>query len=459
MPINIPNGWIRRKYQKGLWDYLEKGGKRAVAVWHRRAGKDDVALHWAAVATTEKVGTYWHMLPEAAQARKAIWDAINPHTGIRRIDEAFPKEIRSNTNEHEMFIRFRNGSTWQVVGSDNFNSLVGSPPIGVVFSEWSIANPAAWSYIRPILAENGGWAIFIYTPRGKNHGYSLLQVAKDSKDWYHEVLTADKTGVFSTDTLAQELKEYTADLGIEGGRAMYEQEYFCSFEAAVLWAVYGASMTRMASDNRIVKNLYDTNLPVYTAWDLGYSDHTSIWFYQVVMNEVRLIDYHEDRLKDVPHYCDYLKEKTKVRGFRYERHYVPHDAANKLQAAGGRSIQELMFAEGIQAHVIPATAEESAINATRAMLDITYIDGQYCEIGIEHAKQYHYRFDERLNDLSRKPVHDKHSHGCKALEIIARVWHNPIQESPTPAPKYLHDMTADDLFWGDKTRKVIHERY
>ena len=86
MEITLPNQWRPRGYQRRLWNYLEGGGKRAVAVWHRRAGKDEVCLHWAACAALQRVGNYWHMLPEASQARKAIWDAINPHTGRRRIE-------------------------------------------------------------------------------------------------------------------------------------------------------------------------------------------------------------------------------------------------------------------------------------------------------------------------------------------------------------------------------------
>src|SRR3712207_6376859 len=137
--IRLPYAWSPRPYQRGLWSYLEQGGRRAVEVAHRRWGKDEVALHWTAVAAHQRVGAYWHMLPEAAQARKAIWDAVNPHTGKRRIDEAFPPVLRETTREAEMFIRMDNGSTWQVVGSDNFNSLVGSPPIGLVASEHALA--------------------------------------------------------------------------------------------------------------------------------------------------------------------------------------------------------------------------------------------------------------------------------------------------------------------------------
>ena len=130
MEISLPNNWNPRPYQFALWKYLENGGKRGLAVCHRRWGKDDLALHWTAVAAHQRVASYWHMLPQYEQARKAIWTAVNPHTGLRRIDEAFPKEVRASTDEQGMFIRFRNGSTWQVVGSDNYNSLVGAPPAG-----------------------------------------------------------------------------------------------------------------------------------------------------------------------------------------------------------------------------------------------------------------------------------------------------------------------------------------
>src|SRR3990167_557857 len=142
--IRLPhNGRAPPGHQERLWKFLEDGGKRAIAVCHRRWGKDEVSLHRTAVAAFERPATYWYLLPEQTQGRRAIWEAVNPHTGIRRINEAFPLEARANTRENEMTIRFINGSMWHVVGSDNYDSLVGSPPAGVVFSEWALAKPAA----------------------------------------------------------------------------------------------------------------------------------------------------------------------------------------------------------------------------------------------------------------------------------------------------------------------------
>ena len=188
-------------------------------------------MHWAAIAAMRRSATYWHMLPEAAQARKAIWDAVDPHTGNRRIDQAFPKELRETTRDQDMLIRFKNGSTWQVLGSDNYNSLVGSPPAGVVFSEWALAKPEARAFLRPILAENGGWQLYVTTPRGPNHAKASFEVAKADTQSFAQVLTARETSVFTKQQLARELAAYQAEYGLDRGMALFEQEYLCSFEA------------------------------------------------------------------------------------------------------------------------------------------------------------------------------------------------------------------------------------
>jgi len=230
--ITIPHNWMPRPYQDNLWDYLETGGKRACAIWHRRSGKDDVCLHWTATAAMKRVATYWHMLPEASQARKAIWDAVNPHTGKRRIDEAFPQEIRATTREQEMMIRFKNGSTWQVMGSDNYDSQVGSPPAGLVFSEWALADPAAWAYLMPIVSENNGWCLFISTPRGENHCKTTYEFGITEPGWFSELLTVNDTTVFSEKQLASIRRELISQYGPSRGEAMFKQEYYCSWSAA-----------------------------------------------------------------------------------------------------------------------------------------------------------------------------------------------------------------------------------
>ena len=223
--VIIPNQWEPRSYQKPLYNQFghDKKFQRASVIWHRRAGKDSTVLNLTARDMHKRVGTYWHLFPEQAQARKAIWNGIDGQSR-RIIDQFLPPEIRSSKSEQEMLIRTTCGSTWQMAGSDNYDSLVGSNPIGVVFSEWALANPAAWDYIRPILRENGGWALFITTPRGRNHAYTTHMTAQTNDSWFDQLLTVDDTGVLTQ-----------ADIDAERAEGMPEskiqQEFYCSFEA------------------------------------------------------------------------------------------------------------------------------------------------------------------------------------------------------------------------------------
>jgi phage terminase large subunit len=244
---------------------------RADVAAHRRWGKDDIALNWTARACHQRIGTYWHLLPEASQARKAIWDAINPHTGKRRIDEAFPEALRAQTLNNEMFIRFKCGSSWQVIGSDNYNSLVGSPPIGITFSEWQLARPEAWTYMRPILAENGGWALFLWTSRGRNHAVRAFEAReRDKANWFTQKSTALETSVFTVEQLDRERQELIDEAGSEEeGDAKFRQEYLVDFDAAVPGSYFGAQIKLATDEGRIGAYSHIPSLKVDTAWDIG----------------------------------------------------------------------------------------------------------------------------------------------------------------------------------------------
>jgi hypothetical protein len=449
--IQLPNRWQPRPYQRAAWDYLEAGGKRAVVVAHRRWGKDEIALHHTAVAAHLKVGTYWHMLPEASQARKAIWNAINPHTGMRRIDEAFPVELRETTLNNEMFIRFKNGSTWQVVGSDNFNSLVGSPPVGVVFSEYSIANPRSWGILRPILLENGGWALFIYTPRGKNHGHALLQSAKEGERWFSEVSPVSKTKAIPAEALAEELREMIRENGEEFGRSLYMQEWECSFEAAILGAFYGLDMVRAQETGRIGSVPYQPQLPTYTAWDLGYRDDTAIWFYQMVRGEVHVIDFEARSGLNIADLAKIVIDKP----YHYAKHYLPHDARAKTLSSGGKSIIE-QLAEHLglaNLTVVPEIGLQNGIQAVRMMLPNVWFDDANCADGLEALRQYQREYDDDKRAFRESPRHDWTSHPADAFRMLAVAWGNepkPIKVDPSRPLIVggLNQATMNDMWAG-----------
>ena len=431
MIIQLPYKWLPRAYQMRLWFYLENGGKRAAAVWHSRAGKDEVALHWTAVATQQRVGNYWHMLPEASQARKAIWDAVNPHSGRRRIDEVFPKEIRKSQSDQEMKITFKNGSTWQVVGSDNYDSLVGSTPIGVVFSEWSLANPLSWAFLRPILLENGGWSVFIYTSRGQNHGADLYNQARSDPGWYAERLTVDDTNIFTKEQLEGERRELMALYGDNVGDGIFRQEYYSSFDAAVMGSVYGEWIEKAEKEGRIVPNLYDPELEVYTAWDLGYDDSTVIIYYQIALDGIRIIDCDSASQQDIPYYCGLLREKP----YTYHKaHNVPHDAANKLLAAAGKSIVQQAYELGVKMKVIPSSSQGNQLAALRQSLPRMWFDSINAAKVVKALKNYRFKYDEKLKMFSHEPIHDDNSHYCFVgdTEIITRYGKRQISQlSPT----------------------------
>lgn len=411
--LELPNNWEPRPYQRSLWQYLEHGGTRADVAAHRRWGKDDVALHLAACKSQERVGTYWHMLPEASQARKAIWDAINPHTGKRRIDEAFPPAMRANTREVDMLIRFQNGSTWQVIGSDNFDSLVGAPPVGVVFSEWSLARPEAWTYMRPILAENGGWAVFIWTPRGRNHATQGFDVRQADPNWFTLKSPATDTSVFSPDQLAREKAELIAECGsAEEGEAKYNQEYLVDFDAATPGAYYAALINEAEQAGRLTRVPYDPALRVDTAWDLGIDDYTTVWFFQQIGREVRAIDYFETSgvgLQQI------VAQAIAPKPYVYGTHHLPHDVMVRELGAAGKTRRETLNSLGVSPISVGVAQDpEERINASRLMIPMTWFDAEKCATGLNRLRGYRKRWNRTTKNFTG-PLHDEASHGADAF--------------------------------------------
>lgn len=445
--ITLPNNWQPRPYQLPSWEAWEHGKKRFLLIWHRRAGKDDWALNLTAVAAHERVANYWHCLPMYEQARKAIWEAINPHTGRRRIDEAFPIELRRRTDNGSMTIEFKTGSIWKVVGSDNPDSLVGAPPAGIVFSEWALANPSAWGYLAPILAENGGWAAFITTPRGRNHVKSMLDMARQNPAvWHCEVLTPKDTG-FPIERVEEQRVEYHAIFGKDAGDALIDQEYWCSFEAAILGAYFGREMLEAEQSGRIAKVDYEPELPVHTAWDIGVGDDTAIWMFQQHLGQVRVIDYYEASGYAVQHYVNRLNSL----GYTFGTDYLPHDARVREWTAAdpegkAKSRIQTMIELGRTVRIVPAQKLDDGINAARRLIPMAVFDAKRCERGLECLRQYRREWDDKLKVFRDTPLHDWSSHGASAWRYLALgIGALPKPPLPKPETKMLADLTFDEI--------------
>ena len=279
--ITLPHEWRPYPWQTSILEALEAGKKRVLVVAHRRAGKDAVSLNLAASEAHRTVGSYWHVFPFAVQGRKALWRGADDD-GIRFIDQAFPPEIRKTTRDQEMSIEFLNGSVWQCVGSDSYNSLMGANPRGIVFSEAALyPDGSVWDYTRPILARNSGWAVFISTFRGRNWFYELYEANKRNPDWH--VIKLDVTQTF--DRNGQRL---ISDDDIDAERragmpeALIQQEFYNSPTASFSGAYYGRMMGDAQRAGRIGNFPWESSLPVYAAFDIGYSDHTAAVFFQAL---------------------------------------------------------------------------------------------------------------------------------------------------------------------------------
>lgn len=456
MIIRLPaNNWRPRHYQKKAWRYLENGGRHAELIWHRRSGKDDVALHWTAVSAIQRPGTYWHMLPLANQVRKAIWNAVNPHSGMRRVDEAFPPEIRANTNDNEMFIRFRNGATWQALGSDNFEGAIGSPPVGIVYSEWAQANPRVRGFLRPIIFENKGWQAFITTPRGKNHAHTTFKAAQSTPGAFAQLLTVKDTGLFSEEDLKGELREYVTTYGLDQGTALYNQEYFCDFNAPLIGAYYGRELSEAEKEGRIRQVEYDPEYPVNTAWDLGYDDDTDIWFYQAIRGEIRLLDHYANSGQNISHYANFIQDQP----YKYGKHWLPHDARAKTLAAAGKSIVE-QLAEHLglgSLAIVPNLSVQDGIQAARKMFPRCYFDRSKCEWAIDALSQYQREWDDIRKCFKDTEKKDWTNHCADSFRYLAVAWIEDQKPEAKQPGKNIHTITLNEL-WEHHENRDRHER-
>lgn len=432
--------------------------KTVVLAWARRHGKDDIAMHATAIKAMKRPGNYYHCLPEYGQARKAIWEARNPHTGKIRWQEVFPSEIISKVDNQSMMITLVNGSTWQLIGSDKVDSLMGTTPAGIVFSEAALSKPETYAFFRPILLENKGWSIHISSVRGKNHFYDLYRAYQGREDSFVQRISAEDTDVFSEEELEAERQIYIRTYGESIGNSLFNQEYLSSWDSATIGSVFGQELTNLEKEGRATPLAYDRRFPVDTSWDIGVGDETVILFWQTVGNVERLIDWYAASDTGLAHYAEVLKEK----GYVYRHHYGPHDIAVREWGANGVSRLTQAKRLGINFTVTPNIAKLDSIALASDMLTRTVINvsdhkvgpNEDCELVLSTLKEYKFQYDKTRKVFSRNPIHNFASHYADALMVKA--FHasvnphaikasGPMDTSPVPESQQFDETRLRDI--------------
>lgn len=396
-------------------DFHTRKQRWAVIVAHRRCGKTVACINdliVKALIENKKHAQYAYIAPFYSQAKSVAW----------RYLERFSEPFMTKANQSELWVELVNGARIRLFGADNPDALRGNFLDGVVMDEMADMKPSVWGeIIRPLLSDRIGWATFIGTPKGHNAFYDIFNEALKNPNWYVKTLRADQTNLLPQ----AELDDAKASMSDN----QYEQEFLCSFEAAILGAYYGQEMRRITDLERITTVDYDPMFPCHTAWDLGYNDSTAIIWFQVVYGEIRVLDHHMSNGQAIPYYTGLLAQKEDEYGYKYGYHYLPHDARAKTLASGGKSIIEQIATKIDIKHlkIVPNLSLQDGIQASRLALTRAWFDNK-CDELIECLRQYQREWDDDKKVFRDRPKHDWTSHSSDAWRYLSIVWKD--EDSP-----------------------------
>ena len=428
--------------------FHEREERWAVIVAHRRCGKTVACINdliYKAIMEGKEDGRYAYLAPYFSQAKTIAFDYLMK----------FSEPVRVNHNISELWVELVNGSRIRLFGADNPDSMRGLYLDGVVLDEYADMKPSIWgAVIRPLLADRQGWATFIGTPKGHNQFWDVYNNATKDPSWYVKTLRASQTMLLPGSELADAAKMMSQD--------QYLQEFECDFESAIVGAFYGKEMRLLTDQNRITHVEHDPMFKVFTAWDLGYSDDTAIWWFQVVHGEIRLLDYHSSNGQPVAFYAGIIESREVERGYEYGKHYLPHDARAKTLASNRSIIEQLSDKLDVgKMKIVPSLSLQDGIQASRLALTRAWFDHK-CEDGIECLRQYQREYDEDKKVFRDRPRHDWTSHGADAFRMLAIAWKEeakiPNKEEPIRGVFVgKTDVTINELWKETKTK--VNQRY
>ena len=370
-----------------------------VVVAHRRMGKTVSAINQlikSAVECDKERPRYAYIAPTYSQAKRVAFDYLTHYT----------RPLGAEANISELRVDFWDRRI-QLYGSENPDSLRGQYFDGVILDEIGDQNPKIWNeIIRPALADRQGWAMFIGTPKGQNHFKDLRDRATSEPGWKLLEFKASQTQIVNQDELNAAKREM--------GDEKYEQEFECSFSAAVEGSYYGKLVNELESKGHVCNIERDDLCKTYVAWDLGMGDSTSIWVAQTVGQEVRLLDYIENHGQGLDWY---VRELTN-RGWHKAPQLLPHDVQVR-ELGTGRSRLEVLQDAGLDCTVVPRLGVDDGIQAVRRLLPRCWFNTQATKQGLDCIRNYRREFDEKRQVFYDKPLHDWSSHGADAFRYLA----------------------------------------
>lgn len=370
-------------------------------VCHRRFGKTVGAINDIvdkAVQCTKPMPRYGYVAPFYSQAKSIAWAYL----------KFYAKDIIAKTMESELSVILKNGALIRLHGADNPDSLRGVYWDGIVLDEFGDMAPRVYTeIILPSLLDRQGWVVFIGTPKGPNHFYDLWEAARGDPAWYTQMIKASQSGIIAEVDLA--LARSQSD------ESTYAQEFECSFTAAIRGAYYAELINELESTNQGIYG-YDEAKAVHLAFDIGYTDDTSIWFFQTNGKEIAVIDFFTASGNSVQDIMGMLRTKP----YAYGTFYLPHDAKNKSFQTG-KSVRELMMAEGATCHLVPMLSVQDGIQAVRASLPRWYFNTANPDVkyGLTALKLYQREYDDKKKIFRDAPLHNWASNPADAVRYMA----------------------------------------
>lgn len=420
--VILPHNFTPRYYQAPLFKFVPSAFRRAVCVWHRRAGKDKTLFNLIIREAFLTPGIYYYFFPTYQQGRKILWDGIDKN-GFKFLDHV-PEAICKGKNATEMKITISTAkgteSIIQIIGTDNASSIRGTNPIGCVWSEYSFQDPTAWEVVKPIHSENKGWDVFNYTPNGPNHGQELYEMALKDPTWFCQLLTIrDTKDEFGTPLVTEYDIQREREQGMS--ESMIQQEYFCSWTATVMGSYFGEEVNWLRNNGRIARVPFDPNQYVDTWWDIGVGDPAAIWFTQDAPEGVRAVDCYDIAGGGLSQFAQLLKDRTRECGYKYGRHGAPHDIAVREMTANARTRLEIARVEhGIAFETIPRPSDkQDSIETARRFFKRCYFDGDKCARGLKALELYRRKYDTENKILTIQPLRDWTVHLSDAFQTLA----------------------------------------